>query len=719
MIFKGETLHVDRLPGGSARLEFDLPGSSVNKLNRLTLEELRIAIGEVAKAGVSGLVFTSAKPAFIVGADITEFPALFAAGGDQLRTWLAEGNEIFNAIEDLPCPSVAAIDGFALGGGFELAIATDFRIGTERATVGFPEVKLGILPGFGGTVRLPRLIGADNANEWIAGGEQVRAGRAFKEGALDAVVDREGLIAGAEKMIERANAGKLDYRAVRRRKNSPLGLSPIELQVAFDTAKATVAAKAGPNYPAPRTVVQLMHDAAGMARAEALKAEHTAFMKLAEGKVSNNLVQIFLNEQYLAGEVKKLAPAAAKVESAAVLGAGIMGGGIALQSALKGVPIVMKDIAREGLDLGMAEAGKQLDKRLARGRIKPQQMVEILRRIEPTLDANELGQPDIVIEAVVENADIKRALLAEVEHLLPQDTVITSNTSTISIDELATALKRPENFCGMHFFNPVPVMPLVEVIRGEASSEAAVATTAAYARALGKTPIVVNNCPGFLVNRILFPYFGAFAALLRDGADFRAVDRVMESFGWPMGPAYLLDVVGMDTAVHCQQVLAAAYPRMVAKYDSALDLLHRNGDLGQKSGAGFYRYAPGKRGKPEKLPRDGIDELLAPARSGDRRFDDQEIRDRLMVPMCLEAVRCLEDGIVASPVEVDMGLILGIGFPSFRGGALRHIDSMGLTRFCALADRYSELGSLYYPTEKMRIMAERGETFYAMAESSP
>ena len=718
MIFEGKALRVDRLPGGSARLDFNLRDSSVNKLNRRTLEELRNAVEEVAKAGVSGLVFTSSKSAFIVGADITEFPAMFSEAGDKLLAWLKEGNEIFNAIEDLSFPTVSAIDGFALGGGCELAVATDFRIGTERAVVGFPEVKLGIFPGFGGTVRLPRLIGADNANQWIASGDQIRAEQALKEGALDAVVAREHLLSGAEKIIRQANAGKLDFRAIRQRKTSALNLSPIELQVAFDTAKVMVAAKAGPHYPAPLAAVQVMHDSAGLDRAGALLKEHESFRQLAGGTVCANLVQIFLNEQFLSGKAKKLGSAAAKVNAAAVLGAGIMGGGIAYQSAMRGVPIVMKDIVREGLDLGMKEARKQLDKRLARGRINAGQMVDILSRIEPALDYGQLGHPDIVVEAVVENVEIKKKVLSELERKVHENTIIASNTSTISIDELASAVRRPENFCGMHFFNPVPVMPLVEVIRGAASSDRTIATTVAYAKALGKTPIVVNNCPGFLVNRILFPYFGAFSALIRDGAEFSQIDRVMESFGWPMGPAYLLDVVGIDTAVHCQRVLADGFARMALNFESAAELLYDRGDFGQKTGTGFYRYEADKRGKPVKLPREDSARLMAQARSGNENLDEQEIRDRMMVAMCLEAARCLEDGIVASPAEVDMGLVLGIGFPAFRGGALRYIDNMGLTRFCALADRYKELGSLYYPTEQMRAMAANGETYYQQAGGS-
>ena len=714
MIFKGKALQVDRLPSGSARLDFNLQDSSVNKFNRLTLQELRTAVGEVAKSGVAGLVFTSSKPAFIVGADITEFPAMFSEAGERLQAWLEDGNEIFNAIEDLPFPTVTALDGIALGGGFELAVATDFRIGTERAIVGFPEVKLGILPGFGGCVRLPRLIGADNANQWIASGDQTRADQAFREGALDAVVTREHLISGAEKIILQANASKLDYRSIRQRKTQALKLSPIELQVAFDTAKAMVSAKSGPHYPAPVTAVQLMHESAGLDRAGALRKENEAFLQLAGGTVSSNLVQIFLNEQFLSGKARRLLSAAADVKSAAVLGAGIMGGGIAYQSALKGVPIVMKDIVQEGLDLGMKEARTQLDKRLARGRINVQRMLEILSRINPVLDYEQLGQPDIVVEAVVENPDVKKTVLHELEQQTPESTIIASNTSTISIDELAGALQRPEQFCGMHFFNPVPVMPLVEVIRGEASSERTIATTVAYAKAMGKTPIVVNDCPGFLVNRILFPYFGAFSALIREGADFRQIDAVMEKFGWPMGPAYLLDVVGIDTAVHCQHVLADGYARMALTFESAIDLLYGKGDFGQKTGAGFYRYESDKRGKPVKLPREH-GRLIAQAQSGNRNFDDQEIRDRMMVAMCLEAARCLEDGIVASPVEVDMGLILGLGFPAFRGGALRYVDNIGIARFCALADRFRDLGSLYYPTEKMRAMAANGESFYKKA----
>ncbi len=711
-MYTGKALSVDVLPSGVAKLTFDLQESSVNKFNRQTLEELQQALAELANADVKGAVFCSAKPAFIVGADITEFTGMFAQDEAQILSWLQEANEIFNAVEDLPFPTVTAIRGFALGGGFELAVATDFRVGTASAVVGFPEVKLGIIPGFGGTVRTPRLIGADNANQWISSAAQIKADQAFKEGALDAIVEDEKLVEAAEHLILQCVEGKLDHKAARTLKNSPLKLNSIELDVAFETAKGLVAAQAGPHYPAPLTAVKVMQQAATMDRKGALEVENANFVKLAKLDVTANLVQMFLNDQFLGGKAKKALANAADVNSAAVLGAGIMGGGIAYQSALKGTPIIMKDVRQEGIDLGMAEARKLLDKRVARGKMSTDKMVTALSSITPTLDYSGIDNADIVVEAVIENTDIKKTVLSELEGIVTPDTIIASNTSTISIDELATALDRPEKFCGMHFFNPVPVMPLVEVIRGEHSSDETIATTVAYAKKLGKTPIVVNNCPGFLVNRILFPYFGAFAQLLRDGADFRQIDKAMEKFGWPMGPAYLLDVVGIDTAVHAQAVMASGFERMQQDFDSAIELLFKKGNLGQKSGSGFYCYEPDKKGKPKKLPNPEIDALIATTRQEQREFDDQEIVDRMMVAMCLETVRCLEDGIVETAIEADMGLVLGIGFPPFRGGALRYLDSIGISEFCDLADKYADLGAMFQPTAAMRDLAARNGRYY-------
>lgn len=712
MIYSGTALRVEELPSGIAHLIFDLQGSSVNKFNMLTLEELRDAAAALASSGVKGAIFSSAKSSFIVGADITEFTGIFEQSESEIATWVSQANAVFNAIEDLPFPTVAAINGIALGGGMEMAISADYRVATEKAVVGFPEVKLGILPGFGGTVRMPRLIGADNANQWISSGSHIKAKQAFSEGALDAIVEEDKLLEAAETLVQQCVEGKIDNLARRTQKMSPLTLEPIELNVAFETALGMVAAAAGPHYPAPVTAVKTMQKAAMLGRDAALELEHASFVKLAKTEVAANLVQMFLNDQFLAGKAKQHFAKAQDVKQAAVLGAGIMGGGIAYQSALKGTPILMKDIAQEGLDLGVGEATKLLEKQVSRGRMDAKKMYGILSSIEPTLDYAEIDRADIVVEAVVENPNVKKSVLKELEGKVSPNTIIATNTSTISVDELATALDRPENFCGMHFFNPVPLMPLVEVIRGQHSSEATVATTVAYAKKMGKTPIVVNNCPGFLVNRILFPYFGAFSKLVQEGADFRQIDKVMEKFGWPMGPAYLLDVVGIDTGVHAQGVMANGFDRMKLTFESAIDKLYAKGDLGQKSGKGFYLYQPDKKGKPRKLPNPEIDDLISSVSDRPKDFSDSEILERMMVTLCLETIRCLEDGIVETAIEADMGLVLGLGFPPFRGGAIRYVDSIGVAAFCDMAAKYADLGELYHPTEKMKAKAVAGETYY-------
>jgi len=714
MIYAGKAITVKEIEGGFAQLNFDLEGESVNKFNRLTIEELGAAAEALQGAsGIKGLVVTSTKDCFIVGADITEFTDLFAGPEEELIANNLKANSVFNAIEDLPFPTVTAINGIALGGGFEMCLSTDYRVMSTKAKVGLPEVKLGIFPGFGGTVRLPRLIGADNAIEWIAGTKEYKADAALKFGAVDAVVAPEKLMDAAVALLKQAVEGKIDYNARREEKTSKLKLNAMESMMTFETAKGFVAGQAGPHYPAPVEAIKAMQKHAGMSRDKAIEVEAKGFAKMAKTPVAASLVGLFLNDQELKSKAKKLDPLASEVKKAAVLGAGIMGGGIAYQSALKGTPIVMKDIAQAGIDLGLSEAKKLLSKRVSKGRMTAEKMADVLNAIDPALSYGDFGDVDLVVEAVVENPKVKDIVLCEVEDQVSEDTVLTSNTSTISINLLAKNLKRPENFCGMHFFNPVHMMPLVEVIRGEKTSEETIATTVAYAKAMGKTPVVVNDCPGFLVNRILFPYFGGFAALVRDGADFQRVDKIMEKFGWPMGPAYLLDVVGMDTAVHAQEVMAEGFPdRMKEDYKSAIQVMFENERFGQKNDKGFYQYELDRKGKQKKVADETSYELIKPVVSGSAEFTDEEIIERMMVPLCIETVRCLEDGIVETPAEADMGLIFGIGFPPFRGGALRYIDSIGIEAFNKIADKYADLGALYTPTEGMREMAKTGKKFF-------
>ncbi len=714
MIYEGKAITVKEIEGGIAQLNFDLEGESVNKFNRLTIEELRAATDALKAAkGINGLVVTSSKECFIVGADITEFTELFAGPEEELVANNLEANKIFSDLEDLPYPSVTAINGIALGGGCEMCLATDYRVMSTAAKIGVPEVKLGIFPGFGGTVRLPRLIGADNAIEWICLGKEFKPEEALKYGAVDAVVAPAQLLDAAVALVKECNEGKVDYKARREEKTGKLKLNPMESMMTFETAKGFVAGQAGPHYPAPVESIKVMQKHAGMARDKALEVEAKGFAKMAKTTVSQSLIGLFLNDQALKKKAKDLEPLASDVKQAAVLGAGIMGGGVAYQSALKGTPIIMKDINQAGIDLGLKEAKKLLVKRVDRKKMTADKMADVLNNITPALSYGDFASVDLVVEAVVENPKVKDIVLCEVEGVVREDTILTTNTSTISVNLLAKNLKRPENFCGMHFFNPVHMMPLVEVIRGEKSSEKAIATTVAYAKAMGKTPVVVNDCPGFLVNRILFPYFGGFIGLVRDGADFQRVDKIMEKFGWPMGPAYLLDVVGMDTAKHAGEVMAEGFPdRMKHEGTTAIDVMFDSGRFGQKTDKGFYVYELDKKGKQKKVKDDSVYEMLKPVISGSQEFTDEDIIERMMIPLCIETARCLEDGIVDTPAEADMGLIFGIGFPPFRGGALRYIDSIGMAEFCQLAEKYADLGPLYQPTEGMKEMAKSGKKYF-------
>ncbi|WP_278367215.1 fatty acid oxidation complex subunit alpha FadB [Marinobacter salarius] len=714
MIYEGKAITVKEIEGGIAQLNFDLQGESVNKFNRLTIEELRAATDKLeAQKGLKGLVVTSSKDSFIVGADITEFTDLFAGPEEDLVANNLKANEVFSAIEDLPFPTVTAINGMALGGGFEMCLATDYRVMDKKAKVGLPEVKLGIFPGFGGTVRLSRLVGVDYAVEWICGGTENRADKALKVGAVDAVLEGEKLVDAAISIISQCNDGKLDYQARREEKKGKIKLNAMESMMAFEISKAYVAGQAGKNYPAPVEAIKVMQKHAGLTRDKAIEVEAKGFAKMAKTNVAACLVGLFLNDQELKKKAKAWEKEANDVKLAAVLGAGIMGGGVAYQSALKGTPIIMKDIAQEGIALGLKEAKKLLSKRVDKGKMDASKMADVLNSITPTLNYGDFKNVDLVVEAVVENPKVKDAVLRETEDNVREDAILTSNTSTISIDLLAKNLKRPENFCGMHFFNPVHMMPLVEVIRGEKTSDKAIATTVAYAKAMGKTPIVVNDCPGFLVNRVLFPYFGGFVNLVRDGADFQHVDKVMEKFGWPMGPAYLLDVVGMDTGKHAGEVMADGFPdRMKHEGTTAIDVMFDNNRYGQKNDKGFYKYELDRKGKQKKVVDEETYKLLEPVVQGKNDFSDEDIIARMMLPLCLETVRCLEDGIVEDPADADMGLIFGIGFPPFRGGALRYIDDMGVDKFVELADKFADLGPLYHPTEKLREMAKTGEKFF-------
>lgn len=681
-------------------LQINLKNESVNKFNAETLGELKTAISKIPSS-LKGLLISSGKDAFIAGADITEFLEHFKRPESELKTWIGETQKLFSQIEDLNAPTVCIMAGFALGGGFEFALTCDYRIAAIGTKIGQPETKLGIIPGWGGTVRLPRLIGLDPAIEWITSGNQYDAAEAFKLGAVDAIVAPAELRNAGINLLTQLSNGTIVWKNRKIEKETKLPQRALERTMGFNIMKAGVFAAAGNNYPAPFAAIEAIEKSQDLTREGAMEQEAIQFAKMSKTFQAKALVGTFLADQAVKKKAKSAKAQAKEIKQAAVLGAGIMGGGIAYQSAVSKVPIFMKDIKAEALGHGMKEAASLLDKQVQRGKSTSLQMAETLSRITPTINQADLKTANYVIEAVTENEKIKVSVLKDMEDTIANDAILVSNTSTISITGLASNLKRPENFCGMHFFNPVPKMPLVEIIRGAKTSPATIATAVAYASAMGKTPIVVNDCPGFLVNRVLFAYFTAFNQLIADGVDFVRIDKVMEKWGWPMGPAYLLDVVGIDTGAHASEVMAKGFPdRMPLKPEYAVAVLYKAGRYGQKNGKGFYQYSVDAKGKPKKEVNPEIYGILGQdAAKLNSSISDQEIIDRLMLPFIFESSRCLNEKIVDESYELDLAMLMGLGFPPFRGGPMRFAESIGAQALKEKGNEYfKKLGALYEVT---------------------
>lgn len=716
MLFEGQTITVEVQDAGIAELCFCRGSEAVNKLDALAFGELRRAVDALKAApGVRGVLITSAKDNFIVGADIFEFTRIFRRPEEEIAAFVGGNSAIITALSEIPAPSVAAVNGLALGGGLEVALAADYRVMADTARIGVPEIHLGLFPGYGGTARLPRLIGLPASAAWIISGAQQSADAALQAGAADAAAAAKDLRLAARALLLTAAAGQADWQGRRQKMKQSPGIAREEAARLLAGAKAE-AAKALPHLPAASYAVELLEKASGLGLDAALALEAETFAKVAKTQAADSLVAIFVNEQAVKKSAKRYAKDAPRAAKVAVAGAGIMGGGIAYQSALSGVPAVMKDISQAALDLGMEEARKLLAKSVELGKLTQEKADSVLGAISPSLTYEGFETADLVIEAVVENLAVKHTVLREIEAVARPDAVIASNTSSLRIAGLAESLQRPERFLGMHFFNPVPRMPLVEVVRGPKTSARALAAVTAFAAAIGKTPIIVEDCPGFVVNRVLTPYFLAFLRLIHDGAGFYEIDQAMEAFGWPMGPAYLIDVIGMDVSAHVVEAVSSGFaPRMDVPFETAIQTLLCAGRLGQKNGRGFYKYERGAKGRPRKEMDPVTQQLLAEGqRGGKASFSAEEITSRMMVPLIFEAARCVEEKIAASPGEADMCLILGLGLPRYLGGALKYADYLGLENLIAQGRRFASLGPIYQPGEQLIGMARRGEVFYPL-----
>jgi len=708
--YRGQFLSVVRLDGGIAEIRLDRQGDALNKLDGAVLAELNPVLARLeADTSLRGVLLDSAKDAFLAGADIQALQDLLGKTAAERSAFCRDMDAVLTRMEDLPVPVVCAINGYALGGGLETALCADYRVLATNAQVGFPEVGLGILPAAGGTVRTPRLAGSTVALEWLAGGRSYKAEAALAAGIVDAVAASAELREVALAWLRRAIAGELDWRARRAQRRGPYTLDAAAVAAARQRAQPLAH-----DRPAALTIIELLERCAPLSRDESFAHEAEAFSVLSGTPAARALVGIFLSSQLLKKKSREQAAGARPIARAGVVGAGIMGGGVAYTTAVRGTPVLMKDIAQGSLDLGMSEARKLLDKQVESGRLAREKADAMLASIVPTLDDQAFDSVDIIVEAVVENLKVKQDVFAALQARVRPGTVLASNTSSLAIRDIAAPLQRPEDVVGMHFFNPVHMMPLVEIVRSERSSPQAVATTVAYALGMGKIPLVVKDCAGFLVNRILGAYFTAFLQLVRDGVDFVQIDRVMESWGWPMGPAYLIDVAGIDTLEKAMAILGKAYPDVMATdFTTAFQRLAGEKRYGQKTGAGFYRYETDAKGKPRRSGDPKTYELLAQVQpNGPQPLGDEVILDRMMLAMLLEAGRCLDEQVAEGAMEVDAGMRLATGFPAHHGGPLWYADTLGLEEVLRRSAIYRSLGGLYEPGEGFRARAAQGQRLF-------
>ena len=713
--------------GSIGLLTIDVPDKKVNTLSKAVLAELATQVEQLEKrTDLKGLLFRSGKPGqFIAGADLNELASLIDASREQCEQAIVGGHTLFSRVSQLPFPVVALVDGNSMGGGTELILSMDYRVAsTNPATkIALPETKIGLIPGWGGTQRMTRLVGVQHAIEIICGGEAVPAAKAVQIGLCFDAVPADKLIEVGTALIERVRCpsatavsavrdGKArltePWHEERQRRSQPLGLSENELNFAFACAEGAIKGKTKGQYPAPLAALKAIKLGINRPLDEGLKIEQEVALEVTGTPISSNLISVFFMNNAL-GRDPGFLPSSAKprdVKQIGVLGSGLMGAGIATAHARRGVPAVMVDVAQNQLADGMKRACQVIEGRIKIGRATPQDMQEMLTRLSTSTSRAVFSDADVVVEAITENEALKNQAYGELKSLLRDDAILCSNTSTISITRMAEAAPHPERFVGMHFFYPVDRMELVEVIRGAKTDDDTVATIVALAKRIGKTPIVMQDCPGFLVNRVLLPYMNEAVLLLQEGASMDDIDKAATKFGMPMGPITLSDLVGLDTAYYAGQVVSTAYADR-AKPTPILGELVKAGRLGNKSGSGFRKL--NKKGKPEADPE--FAPFLEKHRTDNRQFTLDELTDRLFLPMLLEATRVLEEGIVAEPHHVDMGLILGIGFPPFRGGILHWCDAEGVSAIADRLGKYASLGKRFEATESItsqRVFFPRG-----------
>ena len=698
---------------GILQVTFDLPGKSANVLDTESMEELNRLIPEWKQDGrIRALLLRSGKEGiFIAGADIDRIDSLAHSDDGERLSLLGQG--IFDELAALPFPTVAAIEGACLGGGLELALACRYRIASDSAKtkLGLPEVLLGVVPGLGGTQRLPSLVGIRNALDLILTGRRCSPRKARRIGLVDEVYPALVFDEWSLRFTRRLLEGKPPVRRGRGLLAWLLEGNPLGRGLVFSLAGRSMRAKTGGHYLAHEGALECIREGYRTGPKEGLKKEARTFGALAVGSQSKNLIRIF-RWQEAARKGDGTPPR--QIRRAAVMGAGTMGGGIAWLLSSRGIPVRLRDIDSAALRTGLRAAGKIHEDRVRRGREKRREADEAMGRISPTTGLKGFRHAEIVIEAVVEDLEVKRKVLGEVEEVTRGGAIFATNTSALPLAKIAEGARWPERIVGMHFFNPVHRMPLVEVVRGEKTEDEVLQTVLGLARTLGKTPVVVGDSPGFLVNRILGPYIREACLLLEEERGVAEVDQAMKGFWMPMGPFRLLDEVGLVVVLKVAEFLNEAFggegpPKVLAT-------LVKEGRTGRKGGRGFYRYTKGPRGFPwlgkGERPDESVRSLPGvPRRSGGN--GPLDIPARLVLPMVSEAAACLGEGVASKAGDIDLATVMGFGFAPFRGGVLSYADSLGLSKVMAdLGSLAARFGERLEPHARLVEQAKSGKGFH-------
>ncbi|TCI03044.1 fatty acid oxidation complex subunit alpha FadJ [Corallincola luteus] len=692
---------------GIAVLTMDVVGDTMNTLKAEFGDEVNGVLDELeAKSDLQGVVLVSGKPdSFVAGADISMLDACSTAA--EAETLSLQGHKVFDRLFALPVPVVAAIHGACLGGGLELALACHRRVCSDddKTRLGVPEVQLGLLPGGGGTQRLPQLVGIAKSLDMMLTGKQLRPKQALKMGLVDEVVANTILLETAVKLVMKGKPKTIKPRLKGIEKL--LERNPFGRKVLFDQARKKTLAKTRGNYPAAERILDCVE--AGVAdrrRGFATEAKH--FGNLVQSAESQQLRNIFFATTEMKKESGVEGGEAAAIHKTAVLGGGLMGAGIANVTAMRAkLPVRIKDVAPAGISNALRYSYDRLLKQVKRRHLTKRQMENQMARLTGATDYSGFSDVDIVVEAVFEDLSLKHSMVKEVEANAKPNTVFASNTSSLPIAQIAEAAARPENVIGLHYFSPVEKMPLVEVIAHDKTSADTIATTVAFAKKQGKTPIVVKDGAGFYVNRILALYVNETAQILLEGHGVDTIDRALLNFGFPVGPFKLLDEVGIDVGSKIAPILESELGERF-KAPDAFSKLIADGRLGKKSKKGFYDYGKKSKGKQVDLSVYGVLGMQPTATT-----NASAVAERAALQMLNEAARCLEEGIIASPRDGDIGAIFGIGFPPFLGGPFRYMDTLGAKHVVHTLNGLKEThGERFTPCDLLQRMAENDEKFY-------